>query len=93
MDSEKSLELMLSQPEGQFTEFMKDMKVSNGIPSPDMSSPRSSPLYSLEGHKLPPKSPLKSPLKLPLKLQQNVPTVKRSYDGCMRAFMREYLRE
>jgi len=85
MDSEKSLELMLSQPEGQLTEFMKDMKVSSGTLSPDMSSPRSSSLYSLEGHKLPPKSPLKSPLKLP----QNVPTVKRSYDGCMRAFMRE----
>ena len=76
MDSEKSLKLMLFQPEGPVIEFMKDMKVSSGIPSPDMSSPRSSPLYSIEGHK--------SPLKLPLKLPQNVPTVKRSYDGCMR---------
>ena len=85
MDSGKSLELMLSQPEGQVIEFMKDMKVSSGIPSPDMSSPRSSPLCSIEGHK----SPLKLPLMLPLKLPQNVPTVKRSHDGCMRAFMRE----
>jgi ATP-dependent DNA helicase RecG len=34
MGSEKRLNMMLSQPEGQFIEFMKEMMLSSGLPEP-----------------------------------------------------------